>query len=534
MSVALARQDEDDDLLALLGEDGEQMSVYLERKRLRGSLYEFLKWSWEIIEPETAFVSNWHIVELCKLLERIGIGGELGEQHRRWVINISPGTMKSMLVSVIFPAWMWARSGKYRFFTASYGQHLTVRDNLRVRQIVESAQFKRLFSDLKLVDDQNTKTRFNTSQGGWRIATSVNGVGTGEHPHYVIIDDPTTAAQAMSEPERTSANTWFDRTVSSRGVAHGVTILVVMQRLHEDDLAGHLLKRGGFKRVCFPMRYEKCKCPGGEPRVLPEDQRCSLHKADLNWEPDPRDPRTEEGELMFPQLFDEGKVKQLEQDLGAYGAAGQLQQRPAPEGGGLFKREWFKYCDPGEVPKLVRRVRGWDTAGTQGGGDYTVGVKMAEAFEWRPDPDDKTGRRKKLMSTGQFYVEDVVRDQLSPAGVDALMLATARQDKDCPQREEKEGGASGVAQISARTKLLVGFDYSSVNTGTNKIVRAKPFRSQCEGGNVTLVRGAWNAAYLDELCNFPAAKYDDQVDGSSTAFNTILLEPTPRKADCTW
>ena len=533
--LALANQDDHDDLTAFLTRDADEMDVYLLREQLNASLFEFLKWSWVILEPETPFVDNWHIRELCKLLQSIGIAGDKGEKCRRWVINISPGTMKSLLVGVIFPAWLWARTaGKTRFLTASYGQHLTVRDNLRVRQIVESPAFKRIFADLKLVDDQNTKTRFNTAKGGWRIATSVDGVGTGEHPHYIIIDDPTTAAQAMSEPERQRANQWFDRTISSRGVAHGVTILIVMQRLHEDDLAGHVLKRGGFQRVCFPMRYEKCKCPGGEPRVLAEDERCTLHKNDLDWTPDPRDPRRIEGELMFPKLFDEAKVRQLELDLGQYGAAGQLQQRPSPEGGGLFKREWFKFIDREQLPRLFRRVRGWDTAGTEGAGDYTVGVDMLEGFEWRPDPDDPSGRRKKLMSTGQFYVADVARDQLSPAGVDALMLAVARQDKTVPVREEKEGGASGKAVIAARAKLLVGHDYQCVQLGTNKIVRAKPYRSQCEGGNVSLVRAAWNAQYLDELCNFPTGKYDDQVDASSCAFNSLLLEPVPRKAECIW
>jgi predicted phage terminase large subunit-like protein len=517
------------DALGLAQDDLDQLEedlLALERARLRRSLYAFLQECWAIVEPSQPFVTNWHIEVMCQLLQDIATGKE---PVQRWIFNISPGTMKSLLISVVFPAWVWARNSKKRFLTASYGQHLTVRDNLRVREIVQSPWFQRLFA-VKLLEDQNTKTRYNTSDGGWRIATSVDGVGTGEHPDFIIIDDPTTAAQAESEAERTMANQWFDRTISSRGIGRGVTIIVVMQRLHEGDFTGHLLKKGGWGHVRFPMRFEKCTCPG-PLETIPEDVRCPLHKADPNWVSDPRDPRTTPGELMFPALFNEQKVRQLELDLGPYGTAGQLQQRPAPEGGGLFKREWFKYADA--VPAIVRRVRGWDTASTQGGGDYTVGVKICEGFAWLPSPENP--RVRVLQSTGQFFIEDVKRDQLGPAGVDAFIRTTAEADgKNCPVREEKDPGGAGKTQVAARARLLAGYDYGVNTVGTSKIMRAKPFRAQCEAGNVFLVRGTWNEEYLKELCSFPTGTYDDQVDGSSCGFNALLLEPPPRQTDCTW
>ncbi len=518
------------ELEELLGEleDADKILLKLERDRLKRSLYAFLQEAWAIVEPSQDFVTNWHIEVMCQVLQDITTGKE---PRNRWIFNISPGTMKSLLISVIWPAWVWARNPKKRFLTASYGQHLTVRDNLRVRDIIQSPWFQSLFP-VKLLEDQNTKTRYNTEKGGWRIATSVDGVGTGEHPDFIIIDDPITAGQAESEPERSAANNWFDRTISSRGVARGVTIIVVMQRLHQDDLTGHLLKKGGWGHVRFPMRFEKCTCPG-PIEVIAEDQRCALHKADPHWTPDPLDPRTEPGELMFPLLFNETKVALLEQDLGPYGAAGQLQQRPSPMGGGQFKREWFQFVDHDAVPSLARRVRGWDTAATEGGGDYTVGVKLSEAFAWMPSPENINIRT--LQSTGKFYVEHVAREQLGPAGVDGLMKSTANTDgKACPIREEKDPGAGGKAVIAARTRLLVGFDYGFNALGANKVIRAKPFRSQCAAGNVFLVRGPWNEKYLTELCNFPTGSYDDQVDASSCAFNALLLEPAPRQTDCTW
>lgn len=493
--------------------DAALLELSCERRRLRQSLYEFLKWSWQFIEPEHTFVENWHLIEMCRVLQDIGTGKDVRPRH---IFNIPPGTLKSILVSVVFPAWVWARNPTKKFLTAAYGAHLTTRDNLRVRDIIQSKEFQLMFP-IKLVEDQNTKTRFNTNKGGWRIATSISGVGTGEHPDFIIIDDPTTAQQALSAPERQSANDWFDKTMSTRGMAYHVVVIVVMQRLHQEDLTGHLLARGGVNLIRLPMRYEKCTCPPLEDgqTVVPDDLRCVPHKADPDWNPYPGDPRTEPGELLFPQLFNEEKVKRIELDLGS-DAAGQLQQRPSPEGGGLFQRGWFKFLDA--MPAHIQReTRGWDTAGTPGAGDYTVGVKIAE------------------FDVGKFIVADVVRDQWGPGDVDKNIRATAFLDgKSCPVREEKEGGSSGKAVIEARALLLVGFDYRGVQISGNKATRAKPFRAQCEAGNVYLLRAPWNAEYVRELCNFPNGKNDDQLDGSSCSFNSVLLEPKRKQHDITW
>lgn len=513
-----------DDDLQTMADDLAVAQVRVDRLRLEGSLLEFVRDGWHVVETSRPLIENWHIHELCDVLERVTFGDP---DYERVIVNIPPGTLKSLIISVFWPAWVWARTGKKRFLAASYGQHLSIRDNLRVRSLIESEWFQG-FWPLKLVEDQNTKTKFITSVGGWRIATSVSGPGTGEHPHYIIIDDPHTAQQATSPAERQAAIDWFDQTISSRGSTSGVRIVLVMQRLHQEDLAGHLLAKGGWHHVCFPMRYEKCTCPTDDPETLPEDQRCIGHKADPKWAPDPRDPRTEQGELLCPQVIDDKKVKQLENDLGEYGTAGQLQQRPAPEGGGLFKREWFKFLDV--RPALCRWTRGWDTAGSEGKGDYTVGSLVGEEFEWT-----LVDRKKQLLSTGRIVVADVQRDQLGPDGVDKLMKVTATLDgKTIPIREEQEGGASGKAGVTSRAQRLVGWDYKAVSLGANKQVRAKPFRAQCEAGNVYLVRGDWNEEFIQELSNFPTGKHDDQVDATSCAFNSMILEPPPRKREATW
>ena len=176
----------------------------------------------------------------------------------------------------------------------------------------------------------------------------------------------------------------------------------------------------------------------------------------------------------------------------------------------------------------MRLARGWDTAGTEGGGDATCGVKIGEEFRRNPDTGKET-------STGRFVILDVQHNRLGPDGVDKLIRVTAEMDgKGCAQREEKEGGSAGVAVIAARTKALVGYDYAGVQISGSKITRCRPFRAQCEAGNVWLLRGEWNAAYVSELCGFPTAKHDDRVDASSCAFNSVLMEPVPRETWVTW
>lgn len=457
----------------------ELLNQELLRRTLLASFPAFVEHFWVEVEPKTPLSWNWHLDELCDLVQH----SQRRPSDNR-IVNIPPGSMKSLLMSVMARAWLWARDPSLRFLTASYSGHLSVRDNVRVRQLVESERFQSMFPNVQLTDDQNQKTKFSTTVGGWSIATSVGGAGTGEHPDYIIIDDPLSALQAESAADRATANNWLDGTISTRGVTRGVRVWVVMQRLNENDCTQHLLNRGGYTKTCFPMRFEKENA-------------------------DPRDHRTKDGELLWPDLFDEKKVRKLEIALGEYGTAGQLQQRPAPAGGGLFKRIWFENSYVDKIPNSIRRrCRGWDTAATQDGGDWTVGVRMSEGAD------------------GYFYIEHVVREQLGPAGVESLILSTAMMDGTATAiREEQEGGSAGKSVIFSRARLLKGYAYSHVSLTRNKVLRAQAFRAQCEAGNVRILRGEWTEQFLDELCAFPTGLHDDQVDASSAAFNALLELP---------
>lgn len=479
--------------------------VEMEAERCRRSFHAFVRVAWPVLEPHAPFVDNWHIGFLCEHLEAVH-RGDIADL----LINLPPGCMKSALVSVMFPGWEWTRRPELRYLCGSYDQQLATRDTRRMRQIVESRWYQARWP-VSLRRDQNTKTRFDNDQGGWRIGTSVGGRGTGEHPHRKIIDDPHNVKQSLSAAARTEALTWFDLTLGSRGIALGAATIIIMQRLHEEDLSGHVLEALGdqFVHICLPMRYDP---PAwierrGARQLVPRMPPTPLGRTD---------PRTEPGELLWPSLFDAEKVAKVEAQLraqhGEFGIAGQLQQQPVPASGGLFKREWFPIVDalPADVP-ILARCRGWDCAATEGGGDWSAGVRMARTRE------------------GLIYVEHVVRGQWGPQafeGPKGILRQLAEADTGAVRiREEEEGGSAGKKVSAAHAHLLLGFDYRGEKATGDKVTRVRPFAAQAAVGNVRLVRGPWNQDYLDELCAFPNGRHDDQVDGSSVAFSAIALEP---------
>lgn len=488
-------------------------------KTYTSSLRAFWRAMWPVLEPSRDLIWNWHLDVLCEVLEDIANKKRAGKSSNA-VINLPPGVGKSVGISVVFPCWLWASDPSLKFQTFSYSRDNTVRDNRSARTIVTSEWFNTYFwsryrqprtgklRPVTLSADQAGKIRFDNTERGWRIASSVEGQGTGDHGDYILMDDLVKAKDARYPNALTYANTWLDETISTRWSLDPVKILV-MQRLSLFDATAHVLEKapGQWDHVVLPMRFRKSVAPNpdGTPGRL---YSCLCHAH----EPDKRDRRTVEGELLWPERFPEEKVKAAELELGSFGAQGQLQQEPIPPGGALMKYAWFKYVD--EVPKRARRCRGWDTADTEGGGNWTVGVLLA------------------LTDDGDLYIEDVVREQSGPGGVNRLILATA--ERDGRQVMIREGSGSGKATIAARRKLLHGFDYDpmpeTAATG-DKASRNKPFRGQAENGNVYIKRGAWNSAYLAVMCNFTGVgeEDDDDVDATSNAYNGLVVAPERRR-----
>lgn len=463
----------------------------------RDSLYEFARRAWEHIEP-AALIDNWHIGAVCEHLQAVSAG-----QIRNLLITVPPGTSKSLLASVMWPAWEWTRRPEKRWFYASYDQRLSTRDSVRCRTLIRSRWYQSLFGGVyQITDGQDMKTYYETDAGGFRLATSVGGHGTGEHPHTVCVDDPHNVKEAESDVERRSTLDWWDLTMSTRGVSLGVTRVIIMQRLHWDDLAGHVLKAGGWDHINLCMRHESAAMP---------------RPTSLGW----TDPRAEEGQLLAPRQFDEAKVAEMERALGVYGTASQLQQRPTPRKGGMFEEAFFGRRVR-SAPYAAARVRYWDRASTKDGGCRTAGVLMARGA------DDR------------YYVEHVVAGQWAPRERNLKIRATAQRDrlKYGPRYEpviwvEREGGASGRDAWEEIARQLAGFRVREHNISAmgNKLFRAEPWSDQLAAGNVYLVDGGasegvgradWDVQlYVDEHCGFPLGQYKDQVDGSSGAFSCL-------------
>jgi predicted phage terminase large subunit-like protein len=465
---------EDDDLLI------EELDS-LEAELCARSLASFVQRAWPILESGAVMKWNWHLDLICSELEKVSRG-----ENGRLLINVPPGTMKTLLVAVFWPAWEWTTKPHLKFLSASYGMERSTDSARKVRDIVQSEWYRSNYHVL-LRADQEAKTHFINTGGGWYMATSTDGRATGEHPDRRIIDDPHNAKQARSDLERKRAIEWHSQTLSTRGASKNAAEVVIMQRLHERDLSGHILDSGAYRHVMLPMRFEPDrKSPG--------------------------DPRTDAGDLLWPDLFPEEKVRALELSLGQYGVAGQFAQRPSPAGGGLFKREWFKWADARPVT-FRRRVRAWDVAATAGAGCYTAGVLVSDAG---------------VGVSPRFYIEDVQRGRWGSFDVDSRIKSTAAQDgKNTTVAEEKEGGSAGVAVTTARARTLLGYDYRPMAATGDKEVRANQLRTQAEAGEVALVRGAWCDAFLEELESFPNGEFLDQVDAASHAFNLLVTGARP-------
>ena len=446
-------------------------------------LYEFVRQAWHIVEPDWEFLPGWHLEAICNHLEAVAQG-----TIRNLLINLPPGHCKSRLCNVFFPAWVFIRQPSARFFHASYAQELATRDSIDCRYIIESDWYRERWGHVvELIDDQNQKIKFMTTHHGWRMATSVGGRGTGEHPDFILVDDPHNVRQAESDVERQACLHWWDATICSRGLIRGVRKVVIMQRLHVADLSGHILERGGFDHICLPYRFEP-------DRMSPTT---------IGW----TDPRQTPGEILWP-----GVPPQMMDAFNAFPPrldAGQLQQRPVAEGGALFRREWFTVV-PRAPLAAQAAIRYWDKAATENGGDYSAGVLM-------------------VSDNGLWFVVDVVRGRWSIRERNQIILQTAQMDaQNFPQLTtvvEQEGGSGGKESAEFTVRQLAGYHVRIDRVTGAKLLRAQPLADQCEAGTVRLVQGAWNYSFLEELSAFPAGKNDDQVDAASGAFSWCVRTP---------
>src|SRR5277367_2089033 len=222
-------------------------------ERAKRSLREFVRQAWLIVEPSTPFVEGWHIDAIIDHLEAVTYG-----QIRNLLINVPPRHMKSLLVSVFWPAWEWLRWPERRWLYSSYAATLSIRDSVNCRRLIESPWYQSRWADrFALTSDQNTKGRFDNDRSGYRLSTSVGGAATGEGGDRIVCDDPNNVSEVESDTVRKTTNDWFDVVMSTRvNDPKTASKVVVMQRCHQQDLSGHLLAQGGWDHLCLPAEYE--------------------------------------------------------------------------------------------------------------------------------------------------------------------------------------------------------------------------------------------------------------------------------------
>lgn len=453
--------------------------VQAERELCKRHLADFIRRSWHVLEPGTPYVHGWHVDALCEHLEAVTKG-----QITRLLINVPPGTMKSTASAVYWPSWEWGPQAlpHTRIIGASHGENLAIRDARKMRNLVQSQWYQERWP-IRLASDQNLKTAFENDAMGFRAACAVKSM-TGQRGHRVIWDDPHSVEAALSVAHREVALRVFQETLPTRMVdPERSAIIIIMQRLHENDVSGHILASGlGYEHLCLPMEYE-------------QERRCvtSIGFAD---------PRTEEGELLFPARFPRHVVERDKKVMGNYAAAGQFQQRPAPRTGGFF--EWDQFEVRPNPPAIVRTVRYWDKAATEGGGCRTAGVKMG------------------VDSDGVYWVLDVVMGQWGTLRRESVIKQTAQLDGyDCEIWLEEEGGSGGKDSAAATVRNLAGFTVKTEHPTGSKEARATPYSVQVAAGNVKLVAGPWSVAFVEEHKTFPVGKFKDQIDAASGGFNKL-------------
>lgn len=460
-----------------------QLQTDARRALAQQHLIDFTRWTYPQYRADPA---HWLIAEH---LEKV-IRGDI----TRLMVFAPPQHGKSELVSRRFPAFWLAKRPDAPVILTSYAASLAESHSYEARTCVESEAYAELFPDVKIRQDSRAKDHWRIAgKRGGMLAVGVGGPITGHGAFLGVIDDPfENWEQAQSLTQRNRVWEWWRGTFRTRIWENGAIILVCT-RWHEDDLAGRLLSEQG-------ERWTILRLPALAETQKERDESHALIGLPAGL-PDPL--RRQAGEALCPHRYSAGALGLIRLDVGGVVWYAEYQATPRQPEGNKFKRQWFQIVDA--APTGAKRIRYWDKAGTEGAGDYTAGVLMA-------------------VHDGRYYVIDVVRGQWSDWQREETIRLTA--EVDGPEVEvwiEQEGGSGGKDSAQATVRNLAGFTVHAEVASGDKAVRASPFAAQCEAKNVFLVRSDWNAAYIGELCAFPNGTNDDQVDGSSGAFNKLAL-----------
>jgi predicted phage terminase large subunit-like protein len=449
-----------------------------------------------VVVPE-ALHWNWHLDTYCEELQTVAERVFRGAPKAYDIIfNVPPGSSKSSVISVLFPAWVWCRMPTARTIGGTYASNLSMDLGRRCRDVVLSDQYQAAFPHIRLREDQRGKSYFMNTAGGSVRRTTVGSAIIGEHAHFLVVDDPMDPSSARSAPEREAANTWMTETISQRKVDQAVTpMILVMQRLHENDCTGHLeatAKRSGNTTRTIRLPATRTGL------VSPPQLRAKYGPTGL------LDP------IRLPP-----SVLREKQALGTYMYSGQYLQNPIPAGGAMFKTAAFPrrppppLVSPGAGGPWVYLCRYWDKAATEGGGARTAGVLFGV-----------TGSYKEP----QFWILNARVGQWATDEREGIIDECARLDPvGVVIGIEDEGGSSGKDIALQTVRRHHGRRIVMHKPSGDKVGRADPVSVQVNQGNVVLAtygdaRDEWQATFVEELKYFPLGQYKDQVDALSGAF----------------
>ncbi len=495
----------------------------LEAKAYEGNLIDFVRYVWPIVEPAIPFIEGWALSAISEHLMAVTRG-----EIRRLLINVPPGFSKSLLTDVFWPAWEWGPQNhpSYRYVCASYSNHLTERDNMRCRNVVMNERYQRLWGGrFRISNEQFTKVKFANDQTGWKLATSTGGIGVGERGDRFIIDDANNTMLMESEAVRYTTNMWFTEVVPDRlNNPKESAIVVIQQRLHEEDVSGVALDRDlGYTHLCIPMEY----VPHGF--VNGYDIEGKIRTFDT-WDTDPeadqpvkvfwKDPRTVEDEPAWPERFGPDEIQELKNAKGPYAWAGQYQQTPEVRGGSIIRREYWNVWEDEKYPDLEYILASVDTAYTEKQENDASALTIWGMFR------DANQNPKIIMLYAwqeKLEIHKLVQRIIDTCTKDKRPITHPRFQVDKLLIEAKASGLS----VSQEIRRIIGFnglfgiDLINPTKQGDKVARAHSILHLFSDGMIYAPIRKWSDEVINQAAVFPKGSKDDLVDSTTMALRYL-------------